>query len=51
MLLAVDASKLGRAAPVQIGGMADVDYLITDSDDARLASACAAAGTRMIRPD
>ncbi len=50
VLLAIDASKLGRAAPVRIGDMADVDYLVTDATDATLAAACAAAGTEMIRP-
>ncbi len=50
VLLAVDASKLGRAAPVRIGDMADVDFLVTDADDPALAAACAAAGTEMIRP-
>jgi DeoR family glycerol-3-phosphate regulon repressor len=50
VLLAVDASKLGRAAPVRIGDMGDVDYLVTDAEHAALAAACAAAGTELIRP-
>jgi DeoR family glycerol-3-phosphate regulon repressor len=50
VLLAIDASKLGRAAPVRIGDMADVDYLITDATDEQLDDACAAAGTEVIRP-
>jgi DeoR family glycerol-3-phosphate regulon repressor len=50
VLLAIDASKLGRAAPVRIGDMTDVDYLVTDADDARLAAACALAATEVIQP-
>ncbi|KQM31764.1 DeoR/GlpR family DNA-binding transcription regulator [Sphingomonas sp. Leaf10] len=50
VLLAIDATKVGRAAPVRVGDMADVDYLVTDADDAALVTACADAGTEMIRP-
>lgn len=48
VLLAVDASKLDRAAPVRIGDMGDVDILVTDARDPRLDAACAAAGTTII---
>jgi len=50
VLLAADGSKIGRAAPVRIGDMTDVDYLVTDAGHAGLVAACAAAGTAMIRP-
>lgn len=49
VILAADATKFGRPAPVRIGDMEVVDFLVTDcmSDDA-LAGACARAGVKVI---
>jgi DeoR family glycerol-3-phosphate regulon repressor len=49
VILAADQSKLGRPAPVRIGEMADVDYLVTDRiDDAALLDACHRADVEVI---
>ncbi len=51
VLLALDGSKLERAAPVRVGDMGDVDFLVTDRADARLAQAARAAGTTVVETD
>jgi len=48
VVLAVDATKIARAAPVRIGGLADIDYLVIDSADDALRDACAAAGVVIV---
>lgn len=51
VILALDSSKLQRAAPVRIGGLADIDHLVTDEIDPRLAAACAAADVQVTLAD
>ncbi|GAA3265658.1 hypothetical protein GCM10020258_33640 [Sphingomonas yabuuchiae] len=51
VLLAIDGSKLKRAAPVRVGDMGDVDFLVTDTADARLAEAARTAGTVVVETD
>lgn len=51
VLLALDGSKLERAAPVRVGDMGDVDFLVIDRADARLAQAARAAGTTVVETD
>ena len=46
VILAVDSTKLDRPAPVRIGQLADIDYLVTDLAADPLRAACAAAGVR-----
>jgi DeoR family glycerol-3-phosphate regulon repressor len=49
VILAADQSKLGRPAPVRIGSMADVDYLVTDRiEDPALLEACRTAEVEVI---
>jgi DeoR family glycerol-3-phosphate regulon repressor len=48
VLLALDCSKLDRPAPVRIGGMADIDFLVTDRADPRLTGACRDAGVALV---
>ncbi len=49
VVLAADRSKFGRAAPVRIADLTQIDHLVTDRlDDPALAAACAAADTRVI---
>ncbi len=48
VMLAVDSSKLGRPAPVRIGDLSDVDYLVTDAADDALEAACDAAGVCVV---
>lgn len=48
VILAVDGSKLDRAAPVRIGGLKDIDYLVTDHADPRLAAACRDADVTVV---
>lgn len=49
VILAADASKIGRPAPVRIGSMADIDLLVIDRlDDAGLTEACRVAGVRIV---
>lgn len=43
VILSIDSSKVGRPAPVRIGGLDDIDYLVTDGVDDALAAACDAA--------
>ncbi|USI73702.1 DeoR/GlpR family DNA-binding transcription regulator [Sphingomonas morindae] len=48
VILVADHSKVGRPAPVRIGGFEEIGHFVTDRlDDPRLAAACAAAGTRV----
>ena len=49
VILTLDSSKLGRPAPVRIGGLDDVDYLVTDEIDDALATACDAANVTIVR--
>ena len=49
VILTLDSSKLGRPAPVRIGGLDDVDYLVTDEIDDTLATACDAANVTIVR--
>jgi DeoR family glycerol-3-phosphate regulon repressor len=49
VILVADQSKVGRPAPVRIGGMAEVDYFVTDRiADAGLAEACRGAEVEVI---
>jgi DeoR family glycerol-3-phosphate regulon repressor len=49
VILVADQSKVGRPAPVRIGGMAEVDYFVTDRmTDAELAKACRGAEVEVI---
>jgi DeoR family transcriptional regulator, glycerol-3-phosphate regulon repressor len=49
VLLAADASKIGRPAPARIGDMHDIDILVIDRlDDPVLAEACRVAGVRVL---
>lgn len=43
VILAMDSSKLGRPAPVRIGGLEDIDYLVSDGMGQTLGKACDAA--------
>jgi DeoR family glycerol-3-phosphate regulon repressor len=49
VILTLDSSKLGRPAPVRIGGLADIDYLVIDEIDDALAQACDAADVGIVR--
>lgn len=49
VILTLDSSKLGRPAPVRIGGLDDIDYLVTDDIDDVLATACDAANVTIVR--
>jgi DeoR family glycerol-3-phosphate regulon repressor len=50
VILAADASKIGRPAPIRIGDINDVDYLVTDMlDDPRLAELCREAGVLVVQ--
>ncbi|SFP60364.1 DeoR/GlpR family DNA-binding transcription regulator [Sphingomonas rubra] len=40
VILAMDSSKAERAAPVRIGSLADIDWLVTDRASSRLQEAC-----------
>jgi DeoR family glycerol-3-phosphate regulon repressor len=49
VILSLDSSKLGRPAPVRIGDLSDIDFLVTDTlGDPRLAAACTAAGVHVV---
>jgi len=49
VILGVDQSKFGRAAPVSIGGVDAVDYLVTDRlDDPGLIAACQAGNVQVV---
>jgi DeoR family glycerol-3-phosphate regulon repressor len=47
VILAVDSSKLGRSAPVRIGSLEDIDWLVTEHAPAELQAACARADVRI----
>ena len=49
VILTLDSSKLGRPAPVRIGGLDDIDYLVTDDIDDTLGKACDAAAVTIVR--
>lgn len=51
VILAVDSSKLERPAPVRIGTLDDIDWLVIDHAPEGLRSACAAAGVRVVETD
>jgi DeoR family glycerol-3-phosphate regulon repressor len=47
-VLVADATKLTRAAPVRIAGLADLDHWITDAEPGpRLRALAEASGTRI----
>ena len=48
VLLALDATKYERPAPVRIGTLADIHHLVTDRLAPPLALACAAAGVTVV---
>lgn len=48
VILAVDASKFERPAPVRIGDLSDIDWLVIDRAPAALKAACDAAGVRVV---
>lgn len=49
VILAADASKIGRPAPARIGDMQDLDFLVIDRlDDPTLAEACRTASVRVV---
>ncbi|WP_063976576.1 DeoR/GlpR family DNA-binding transcription regulator [Sphingobium yanoikuyae] len=49
VILVADSSKIGRAAPVRIGHIGEVDYFVTDRfNNAALADACSLAGVHVI---
>lgn len=48
VILGLDGSKLARPAPVRVGDLDDIDFLVTDRIDPALAAACAAAGVRVV---
>ncbi|QNE30776.1 DeoR/GlpR transcriptional regulator [Sphingomonas sp. NBWT7] len=48
VILTLDSSKLGRPAPVRIGGLDDIDYLVSDDMDDGLRAACDAAAVTMV---
>lgn len=49
VILAADASKIGRPAPVRIGDMQDLDFLVIDRiEEPALAEACRTAGVRVV---
>ena len=52
VILGVDRTKFGRAAPVRIAGLDAIDHFVTDRlDNAELAAACAAAGVHVIETE
>jgi DeoR family glycerol-3-phosphate regulon repressor len=48
VVLAVDASKLDRAAPVRVGDLGDIDDLVIDRAVPALREACAGAGVNLV---
>lgn len=49
VILSLDSSKLGRPAPVRIGDLNDIDFLVTDAiGDAQLAEACRLANVEVV---
>lgn len=51
VILAADATKMSRPAPVRIGTLDDIDFLVTDRIDAALIDLCAAAGVKVVETD
>lgn len=52
VIVVADGTKFGRAAPVRVGGLGDIDVLVTDRcDDATLRRRCRAAGVRLVETD
>lgn len=49
VILTLDSSKLGRPAPVRIGDLADIDYLVTDEVDDALETACDASDVTIVK--
>lgn len=48
VILAVDSSKLDRPAPVRVGNLGDIDWLVTDRAPDLLKTACTDAGVRVV---
>ncbi|WBH18342.1 DeoR/GlpR family DNA-binding transcription regulator [Sphingomonas radiodurans] len=48
VILSLDSSKIGRPAPVRIGGLTDIDYLVTDGLDDALEAACDKANVAIV---
>ena len=48
VILAIDSSKLDRPAPVRVGNLDDIDWLVTDHVPDSLRAACAEAGVRIV---
>jgi len=49
VIVVADATKFGRTAPVRLGGLGDIDVLVTDRcDDERLRRRCREAGVRLV---
>lgn len=48
VILAIDASKLDRPAPVRIGNLDDIDWLVMDRVPDALRVACGQAGVRIV---
>lgn len=51
VILAVDATKLQRPAPVRIGTLADIDCLVTDRVPRHLHDLCVAQSVRVVETD
>ncbi len=51
VILAIDSSKLHRPAPVRIGSLRDIDWLVIDHAPDALRSACAAANVRVVEAE
>ena len=51
VILAVDGTKLERPAPVRIGDLSDIDFLVTDRADPRITAACDGAGVTLVETD
>lgn len=52
VILVADCSKVGRAAPVRIGALSAIDYLVTDRlSDPTLRAACTRDGIQVIETD
>ncbi len=50
VILVVDSSKIGRPAPVRIGDLTDLDYIVIDQiADQSLLDACLAAGVKVVK--
>nr|WP_208404043.1 DeoR/GlpR family DNA-binding transcription regulator [Sphingomonas insulae] len=51
VILAIDSSKLDRPAPVRIGNLDDIDWLVTDRVSESLRAACTDAGVRVVETE